>query len=49
MEARTIADAFVYLLSRALVVRQEHLDRKKEGFAYNRIRYRPAGPAETTA
>ncbi len=46
MEARTIADAFVYLLSRALVVRQEHLDRKKEGFAYNRIRYRPAGPAD---
>lgn len=47
MEARTIADAFVYLLSRALVVRQEHLDRTEEGFAYNQIRYNPRGRADS--
>ena len=46
MEARTIADAFVYLLSRAFIVRQEHADREEEGFAYNQITCRPPGPAD---
>jgi hypothetical protein len=36
---QTIADAYIYLLGRALVIRQEHTDRKEPGFAYNKIKY----------
>jgi hypothetical protein len=42
----TITEAYVYLLGRALVVRQEHTDRKEKGFAYNRIKYNPLGSAD---
>jgi hypothetical protein len=42
----TIADAYVYLLGRALVIRQEHMDRKAPDFAYNAIRYNPLGSAD---
>jgi hypothetical protein len=38
--------AYVYLLSRALVIRQEHADRRAPGFAYNRISYNPLGSAD---
>jgi hypothetical protein len=46
MDATTIADAFVYLLGRALVVRQERIDRREPGFAYNQIKYNPLGSAD---
>ena len=46
MDAQTITDAYVYLLSRALVVRQEHIDRDEEGFAYNQVKYNPLGSAD---
>jgi len=43
---QTIADAYVYLLGRMLVIRQEHTDRKEPGFAYNKIKYNPLGSAD---
>jgi hypothetical protein len=42
----TIANAYVYLLGCALVIRQEHIDRGAPGFAYNTIRYNPIGQAD---
>ena len=42
----TVTDAYVYLLGRALTIRQEHMDRKGEGFAYNKIKYNPLGSAD---
>lgn len=45
-DEKTIADAYVYLLGRAFVIRQEHLDRKGPGFAYNAIKYNPLGSAD---
>ena len=45
-DERTIADAYVYLLGRMFVIRQEHMDLKAEGAAYNRIRYNPLGSAD---
>lgn len=42
----TIAEAYIYLLGRAFVIRQEHTDRAEAGFAYNRIKYNPLGSAE---
>jgi hypothetical protein len=43
---KTIAEAYTYLLSRMLVIRQEHMDRKGDGFAYNAIKYNPLGSAD---
>ena len=43
---KTIADAYVYLLGRALVIRQEGIDSKGPGFAYNSIKYNPLGSAD---
>jgi len=43
---KTIADAYTYLLGRMLVIRQEHMDRKGDGFAYNAIKYNPLGSAD---
>jgi len=45
-DEKAIADAYTYLLSRLLVIRQEHMDRKGEGFAYNAIKYNPLGSAD---
>jgi len=42
----TVADTYVYLLGRALVIRQENNDRKGDGFAYNKIKYNPLGSAD---
>ena len=42
----TIADAYLYLLGRVLVIRQEQADSKEKGFAYNTIKYNPLGSAE---
>lgn len=43
---RTIDDAYLYLLGRTLVIRQEYMDRKAPGFAYNTIKYNPLGSAD---
>jgi len=45
-DERTIADAYVYLLGRMFVIRQEHIDRKGAGFAYNKVKYNPLGSAD---
>ena len=42
----TITDAYIYLLGRALVIRQEHMDRGAPGFTYNTIRHNPIGSAD---
>ena len=44
-DARTITDAYLYLLSRAFVVRQEQIDKAESGFAYNQVKYNPLGSA----
>jgi hypothetical protein len=41
-----VKEAYIYLLGRALVIRQEHMDRSAEGFAYNTIKYNPLGSAD---
>jgi hypothetical protein len=43
---QTIADAYLYLLGRMLVIRQEHMDRAAPGFGYNSIKYNPLGSAD---
>jgi hypothetical protein len=43
---QTVSDAYAYLLGRALVIRQEQIDRKGEGFAFNAIKYNPLGSAD---
>ncbi|WP_404293107.1 DUF1214 domain-containing protein [Microvirga sp. RSM25] len=45
-QEQDIGDAYIYLLGRALVIRQEHMDRKAPGFAYNAIKYNPLGSAD---
>lgn len=46
LDKQTIADAYVYLLGRAIVIRQEHTDLKESGIGYNIIKYNPAGSAD---
>lgn len=41
-----IKDAYIYLLGRALVLRQERIDLSAEGAAYNKIKYNPLGSAD---
>ncbi|OWT80129.1 hypothetical protein CEY04_01490 [Achromobacter sp. HZ28] len=41
-----IEQAYLYLLGRMLVLRQEHIDRAKPSFAYNQINYNPLGSAD---
>lgn len=41
-----ITEAYLYLLGRMLVVRQEHADAAEAGFAYNTIKFNPLGSAE---
>lgn len=41
-----IIDAYIYLLSRALVVRQEQMDFANTGLEYNTIKYNEAGKAD---
>jgi hypothetical protein len=45
-EEATITEAYVYLLGRALVIRQEHTDLSEKGVAYNTIKYNPLGSAD---
>jgi hypothetical protein len=42
----TIEEAYVYLLGRAFVIRQEHTDSAADGFNYNTIRYNPLGSSD---
>ncbi|MBL9145131.1 MAG: DUF1254 domain-containing protein [Verrucomicrobiaceae bacterium] len=45
-DKQTVTDAYVYLLGRAIAIRQEHTDLKEPGIAYNVIKYNPAGSAD---
>jgi hypothetical protein len=45
-DERTINDAYIYLLGRVLVIRQEHTDREGPGFAFNIVKYNPLGSAD---
>src|SRR5450755_2586285 len=45
-DKQTVSDAYVYLLGRALVIRQEQTDFKETGIAYNVIKYNPVGSAD---
>jgi len=45
-DEKTLRDAYTYLLGRVLVIRQEHIDRKDENFAFNTIKYNPLGSAD---
>src|SRR5208282_3978663 len=45
-DEQIIADAYIYLLGRALVIRQEHIDLKEPGVTYNVIKYNPLGSAD---
>src|SRR6476620_7251997 len=46
LDEETITEAYVYLLGRALVIRQEHIDLEETGAAYNTIKYNPLGSAD---
>jgi hypothetical protein len=46
LDQQTVTDAYVYLLGRAIAIRQEHNDLKEPGVAYNVIKYNPAGSAD---
>ncbi len=45
-DEKTLSEAYTYLLGRALVIRQEDMDRRGDGFAYNAIKYNPLGSAD---
>jgi hypothetical protein len=45
-DEKTLSDAYTYLLGRALVFRQEQMDRRGAGSAYNAIKYNPLGSAD---
>jgi len=45
-DPQSIADAYVYLLGRMLVIRQEHIDLDQVGADYNVLTYDPLGNAD---
>ncbi|MCX5729613.1 MAG: DUF1254 domain-containing protein, partial [Nitrospirae bacterium] len=45
VDKQIVNDAYIYMLGRALVVRQEHMDLKEPGIGYNVIKYNPLGSA----
>ena len=45
-DRQTVTDAYVYLLGRAIAIRQEQTDLKEPGIDYNVIKYNPAGSAD---
>ena len=45
-DQQTVTDAYVYLLGRAIVIRQEANDLKEPGVTYNAIKYNPVGSAD---
>ena len=46
LDKQTVTDAYVYLLGRAIAIRQEQMDLKEPGITYNVIKYNPAGSAD---
>jgi len=46
LDEQIITDAYVYLLGRALVIRQEQMDIQEPGIDYNVIKYNPLGSAD---
>jgi hypothetical protein len=46
MKPDTITDAYLYLLGRALVIRQEQIDMADPNIGYNDIQYNELGSAE---
>ena len=46
VDKQTVSDAYVYLLGRAIVIRQEHTDIAEPGVDYNVIKYNPVGSAD---
>ena len=46
IDTQTLTDAYVYLLGRAIAIRQEQTDLKEPGIDYNVIKYNPAGSAD---
>ena len=45
-DAQAITEAFIYLLGRVLVIRQERTDLKKAWGAFNAVKYNPPGSAD---
>lgn len=45
-DKETVTDAYVYLLGRAIAIRQEQTDLREPGINYNVIKYNPAGSAD---
>lgn len=43
VDIEAVRDAYVYLLGRALVVRQERADVTEDGLGYNAVKHNPAG------
>ena len=46
IDEQDLADAYVYLLGRAIVIRQEQTDLREPGVGYNKIKYNPVGKAD---
>jgi hypothetical protein len=46
LSEQEIIDAYIYVLARYLVIRQEHIDLAEEGVDYNTIKYNELGKAE---
>ena len=46
LNKQAVSDAYVYLLGRAIVIRQEHTDIAEPGVDYNVIKYNPVGSAD---
>ena len=46
LSEQDIIDAYIYVLARYLVIRQEHIDMAEEGVDYNVIKYNELGKAE---
>ncbi len=46
LDRQVVTDAYVYLLGRAIVIRQEHTDVNEPGVDYNVIKYNPLGSAD---
>ncbi len=44
-DEKAIEDAYIYLLGRVLVIRQEHTDMAEPGITYNTIKHNPLGSA----
>lgn len=45
-DRQTVTDTYVYLLGRAIVIRQERIDLAEDGVDYNVIKYNPVGSAD---